>query len=148
MKTRATTYTIALISALSLGAFNTTGSKAETTDGANALIYNNRAYVQDTAYAPNPAPAWKVQDAEIIYVDKAYGPAIYSYPSNVSNQHTAFNIEYIDTAYGPAIYSYPNNNVKHHLELVNNAVKPDNGFIVPASWKMRSVQANAAEIIR
>ncbi|MDD5321480.1 MAG: hypothetical protein PHD43_12860 [Methylococcales bacterium] len=148
MKTRITTHIIAVVSALTMGVLNATGIKAETAAGTSALIYNNRAYVQDIGYAPNPAPAWKVQDAEIIYVDTAYGPAIYSYPTNVSHHHTAFNVEYVDTAYGPAIYSYPRNKGKHHLKLVDNAVNPGNGFIVPASLRMSRVPASTPENIR
>jgi len=148
MKTRSKTHIIAVVSALTMCVLNATGIKAETTEGSSALIYNNRAYVQDIGYAPNPAPAWKVQDAEIIYVSLAYGPAIYSYPSNVSHHHTAFNVEYVDTAYGPAIYSYPRTSVKHHLKLVDNAVNPDNGFIVPTSLRMSRAPASATENIR
>jgi hypothetical protein len=126
MKTRSITHIIAVITALTMGVLNATGIKAETTDGAGVLIYNNRAYVQDIGYAPNPAPAKKVQDAEIIYVNTAYGPAIYSYPANISFHQTAFNVEYVDTAYGPAIYSYPRNNMKHHLKLADYLMKHDN----------------------
>ncbi|MDD5267864.1 MAG: hypothetical protein PHO08_12170 [Methylococcales bacterium] len=138
MKTRLTTRIIAMISVLIMGVLNAAAVKAETTESNNALIYNNRAYVQDIGYAPNPVPAWKVQDAEIIYVNTAYGPATYSYPSNVSYQHTAFNVEYIDTAYGPAIYSYPRNNMKHSLKLGYNTVYPDKSFIIPASYTMKT----------
>jgi hypothetical protein len=116
MKTQATTHLIAVVSALTLSALGITGANAET----NALIYNNRAYVQDIGYAPNPAPARKVEDAKIVFVNMAYGPAIYSYPHNVNHQVTAFNVEYVDMAYGPAIYSYPNNNPKHHLGVDNS----------------------------
>jgi hypothetical protein len=145
MNTRTTTHIIAVASALTIGVLNTSNLKAETVDVTNALIYNNRAYVQDIGYAPNPVPARKVEDAEIIFVSTAYGPAIYSYPSSVSHQVTAFNVEYVDTAYGPAIYSYPNNNPKHHLELVDNADQPSDSFIVPASLKMNGVVSSIAE---
>ncbi len=123
MKTQSITHIIAVITVLTIGVLNATGIKAETTDGGGALIYNNRAYAQDIGYAPNPAPATKVQNAEIIYVNTAYGPAIYSYPSNISFHHTAFNVEYVDTAYGPAIYSYPRNIVKHSLKLADYLLK-------------------------
>lgn len=128
MKTQATTRLIAVVSALTLSALGVTGANAET----NALIYNNRAYVQDIGYAPNPAPAQKVEDAKIVFVNTAYGPAIYSYPHNVNHQVTAFNVEYVDMAYGPAIYSYPNNNPKHHLELVDNSEDTDRNVVAAA----------------
>jgi hypothetical protein len=144
MKTQSTTHTIAVVSVLTLGALGLTGAKAETADGTNALIYHNRAYVQDIGYAPNPVAARKVENAETIYVNNAYGPAIYSYPSNASHQVTAFNVEYTDTAYGSAIYSYPNNNPKHHLELVDNSVITDRS-VIPAALTIRSGAAWIAE---
>lgn len=135
MKTRATIPIIAVTMILSLGVFN--NMKAETTGGSNTLVYNNRAYVHAIEGSPNPVVDWIVHNAEIIYVDKAYGQAIYSYPSNVSNQQTAFNMEYVDTAFGQAIYSYPNNHVMNRLELTDNTMIPGNDFIVPATLKIR-----------
>lgn len=139
MKTRSTTQIIAVASVLSLGALSTATIKAETTDGANALIYNNRAYIHAIQDYPNPVADSKVQKAEIVYVDTAYGPAIYSYPSSVSNQVTAFNVEYVDTAYGPAIYSYPNNNVTHRLQLSDNQGDQGKQYIIPVSSRRDSV---------
>ena len=139
MKTQARKYAIAVASALILSALDIAGAKAETTNATNAtnaMIYNNRAYVQDIGYAPNPVAAWKVEDAKIIYVNNAYGPAIYSYLGNVSNQVTPFNVEYVDTAYGPAIYSYPNNNPKHRLELVDK-LEPTDQNVVPVTLTIR-----------
>ena len=136
MNTRTTTHIIAVASALTIGALNTANLKAETADVTSALIYNNRAYVQDIGYGSNPVAARKVQDAEIIFVNTAYGPAIYSYPSNVRHQVTAFNVEYVDTAYGPAIYSYPNNNPKHRLELVDK-LEPTDQNVVPVTLTIR-----------
>jgi hypothetical protein len=131
-------------SALTLGALGIAGTRAETPDVTQALIYNNRAYVQDIGYAPNPVFARKVEATEIVYLNNAFGPAIYSYPSNSSNQATAFNIEFVDTAYGPALYSYPNNNPKHRLELVDNSEGADNN-VVPAALLIRSGAAWAAK---
>jgi hypothetical protein len=134
MNTRSTTRLIAVVSALAFGALNSVSGKAETTGNTGSLVYNNRAYMQDIGYGPNPAPAQTIQDAEIVFVSNAYGPAIYSYPNNVGNQVTAFNVEYVNTAYGQAIYGYPNNNPKHHLELVDNAVDVGEGAIVPVTF--------------
>jgi hypothetical protein len=144
MNTRTTTHTIAVISVLTIAALNAANLKADSIDGMGALIYNNRAYVQDIGYAPNPVAAKKVENAETVYVDTAYGPAIYSYPSNTNNQVTAFNVEYVDTAYSPAIYSYPNNTPKHHLDLVENAVKTGSGDIVPVVLKLDNIPIRAA----
>lgn len=44
---------------------------------------------------------------QIVYVNQAYGQAIYSYPRVAPDTVTAFNVHYVDQAYGPAIYSYP-----------------------------------------
>lgn len=137
MKTHATTHVITVVSVLALSALCINGVKADSTEVNNTLIYNNRAYAQDIGYGANPAPARKVENAEIIYVNNAYGPTIYSYPSSINHQVTAFNVEYIDTAYGPAIYSYPNNNPKHHLDLVDNAPVTDRN-VVPAALTIRS----------
>ena len=137
MKTQATTHVIAVVSALTLSALGIPGAKAETADVTNALIYNNRAYAQDIGYGDNTAPARKVENAEIIYVNNAYGPAIYSYPSSLSHQITAYNVEYIDMAYGSAIYSYSSNNPKHHLELVDKSEGTDRN-VVPAELTTRS----------
>lgn len=122
---------------------STIGVNAQTTEGTNALIYNNRAYVQSIGDSPNPVADRKVPNAKIIFVNTGYGPAIYSYPSNVAFQHTDFNVEYVDTAYGPAIYSYPYNNPnKHHLKLRDNKVIGFLRSIVPASFGMSRTPAN------
>jgi hypothetical protein len=141
MKTKVTTHTIALISALTLSALGTVVVKAETSGATNTLIYNNRAYVHAIQSAPNPVADKTVQDAEIVYVDKANGQAIYGYPGNVAEQHTAFNVEYVDTAYGQATYSYPNNNPKHFLDLVDNSETSDNNFFVAATLRKGVVPA-------
>ena len=146
MKTRSTTPAIAAISALTLFALNIANSNADAMGDTSSLIYNSRAYVQDIGYGPNPVTAKRVESAEIVFVDTAYGQAIYSYPSNTNNQVTAFNVEYVDTAYGPAIYSYPNHNPKHHLELANNTSNPPENFIVPVSLKVDSVSTSPDEI--
>ncbi|MGZ8184280.1 MAG: hypothetical protein ACXWT1_20235 [Methylobacter sp.] len=133
MKRRSTKNIIAVVSVLTLGALNAAAIKAETTEGANALMYNNSAYIHAIQDSPNPVADRKVENAEIVYVSKGSGPAIYSYPTNVSHQVTAFNVEYVETAYGPAIYSYPNNNVTHRLELSDNQRSQDKHYIAPVS---------------
>ena len=118
-------------------AFSYVGNvQADDTDGSGMLHYDNRAFVHAIHSAPNPAKDTKIEFAKIAYADKAYGQAIYSYPSNVAFQETAFNVEYIDTAHGQAIYGYPNNNpVQHHLELSADTQSQENGFIVPVVLK-------------
>jgi hypothetical protein len=61
----------------------------------------------------NPSPpnlpdvGIRVRNPQIVYVDRAYGPAIYSYPRVGQDIVTPFNVRYVNTAFGPAIYSYP-----------------------------------------
>ncbi len=148
MNTRSTTRFIAVVSALAFGALSSVSSKAETAGNTGSLVYNNRAYVQDIGYGPNPAPAQTIQDAEFVFVSNAYGPAIYSYTNNVGNQVAAFNVEYVDTAYGQALYSYPNNNPKHHLELVDNAVDVSKGAIVPVAFTTGIATVNTTRFNR
>jgi hypothetical protein len=124
------------MSAFVAGFFNMGNIQADVIDGAGTLNFDNRAYVHAIHNAPNPAESRKVEFAKIAYADKAYGQAIFSYPSNVAFQETAFNVEYVDTAYGQAIYNYPNNNtVKPHLELSAETQSPADKFIVPAAFK-------------
>jgi len=145
MKTTTTTHTIAVISVLTLGLLSSASAMADTVKSANALIYNSHAAIYAINDAPNPVADQTIPNAEIVYVDTAYGPAIYSYPSNRSFQHTAFNVEYVDTAYGPALYSYPTHQVKHRLSLVDNT-NLDNRFIVPASFSGNNSSVRTAEI--
>jgi hypothetical protein len=147
MNTRSTIHDIAAIVVLTLNTAYVATIQADTTENANGLYYTNRAYVHAIAEQPNPIADEKIQDAEIVYVDKAYGQAIYSYPSNVNNTVTAFNVEYIDTAFGQAIYSYPNNTSKHHLDLVENAVNTESGDIVPVVLKLDNIPIRAARTV-
>jgi hypothetical protein len=56
---------------------------------------------------------------QIVYVDQAYGQAIYSYPRVAPDTVTAFNVHYVDQAYGPAIYSYPGlNDTRGFVEVL------------------------------
>ena len=148
MKTKTTTHTIAVIAALTVATLGTVPTKADSVDGTNALIYNNRAYVHAIQGSPNPVADSAVKGAEIVYVDKAYGQAIFSYPTNLAFQHTEFNVEYVDTAYGQAIYSYPNNNVKHHLNLVGDSDVRDSGLIIPAAVNISETPAGAIGTLR
>ena len=92
--------------------------QAEIAGDAGSLSYTNRAYVNAIPGDPNPVADTTIEFAKIVYADRAFGQAIYSYPSNSAMQETDFNVEYVDTAHGQAIYSYPNNNpVKPRLTL-------------------------------
>lgn len=135
MKTQSTKPIVTVIAALTIGASNVGVVKADSSVGVGSLIYDNSAYIYPIHGSPNPAADRKVQDAEIVYVNMAYGPAIYSYSSNVAFQSTDFNVHYIDTAHGPAIYSYPSNNPQpqHRLNLVSNVQSLDNRFVTPVS---------------
>jgi len=139
MKTQSIKPVAAVIAAITIGALNVNAANAEATGAFGDLIYNNNGYIYSIPTAPNPVPDVKVQNAEIVFVSLASGPAIYSYPSNVEFQSTAFNVQYTDTAYGPAIHSYPSNTAKaakFQLNLTSNdkaAENELNRFITPAS---------------
>lgn len=113
-----------LIATLIIGAFNAGIAKADAKKGGNGLIYTNRSIIHAIHGSPNPVVDRMVKGARIVYVDKANGPAIYSYPSQVAHQSVEFNVQYIDTAHGPAIYSYPGHTNQHRLELVDKANEP------------------------
>lgn len=127
---------LTLMSAFIAGSININDVQAREDIGS--LNYDNRAYVHAIHNAPNPVSDVKVQSAKIAYADKAYGQAIYSYPSTVVFQESEFNVEYVDTAYGQAIYSYPNNNlVTHHLELSSIKQSPADTSTVPVVFKSK-----------
>jgi hypothetical protein len=132
-----------VISALISGFINMNYVQADVEGEAGTLSYDNRAYVHAIPNAPNPVSAKKIEFAKIVHADKAYGPAIYSYPSAVAFQETDFNVEYVDTAFGQAIYSYPNNNpVKPRLELSAETQNPADNLIVPVVLNKSTVTTN------
>lgn len=147
MKTQNKKHIVTIIAVLTTGVLNASVVQAETAKNSE-LIYNNRAYTPAIRSYPNTVADRKAEGAEIIYVDNSSGPAIYSYPSNIAFQTTAFNVEYVSTAYGPAIYSYPNNNVKHRLKLVKNENTLDKRFISPVSVTLSNNPLKAAESSR
>lgn len=133
MKTQNKKHIAAIIAVLTIGVLNASAVQAEALENGG-FIYNDRAYTPAIQSYPNAVVDHQVDGAKIIYVDQSAGPAIYSYPSSVALQTTDFNVEYVSTAYGPAIYSYPNSNVKHHLRLVESGNAPDDQqFITPVS---------------
>lgn len=135
---------IIAISALISGFINMSYVQADVMNEAGTLSYDNRAYVHAIHNAPNPVSDKKVEFAKIVYADKAYGQATYSYPSNIAFQETDFNVEYVDTAFGQAIYSYPNNNpVKPHLDLSAETQSPADNLIVPVVLKKSTVTNTA-----
>ena len=76
--------------------------------GLGRLSYTNQADGPAIAgYAARPGTEIAAPHARIVYVDQAYGQAIYSYPRVAPDITTAFNVEYIDPGFGQAIYSYP-----------------------------------------
>jgi hypothetical protein len=117
-------------------AINSGSVLAGLADEDGSLHYDNRAYVHAIHGAPNPVSDRKIESAKIAYADKAYGQAIYSYPSTIAFTEVGFNVEYVDTAYGQAIYSYPNNNpVRPHLDLSANSFSNEDNEVVPVRFK-------------
>lgn len=59
----------------------------------------------------------------LVYVNRAYGPAIHSYEYTGDEIVVAWNVEYVDTAFGQAIYSYGKKQAEGSLELLPVARK-------------------------
>lgn len=76
---------------------------------SGTMVYNSNAAVYSIHNAPNPVQAQVVEQAEMVYVSPANGPAIYGYPSRVEPKTVKLEMIYVDQAYGQAIYSYPHN---------------------------------------
>jgi hypothetical protein len=74
------------------------------------LIYLNKAFNNAIySYLAPESIVFEVKNPQIVYVNKAYGQSIYSYPRVGPDRVTAFNVQYVSPAYGQAIYSYPGN---------------------------------------
>jgi hypothetical protein len=54
--------------------------------GPIAVIYTNAAYSRAISGSPNPAPELKAISRRGIYLNQAYGPAIYSYPGRPNSE--------------------------------------------------------------
>lgn len=77
----------------------------------SGLVYTSTALSQAIfSYLNLEGTEQRAIQPQIVYVDQAYGQAIYSYPRVAADTVTAFNVRYVDQAYGPAIYSYPSLN--------------------------------------
>lgn len=106
MKTHTKTI-IAMIAAMAIISI----ANADTAT-SGTVVYDSQAAIYTIHNAPNPIPARVVENAGMVYVSQANGPAIYSYPSTVEQKAVKLQMMYVDQAYGPAIYSYPHSH-KH-----------------------------------
>lgn len=89
--------------------FERHGSVSGTTSQPG-LIYVDKAFNNAIySYWALDGMRFEVKHPEIVYVSKAYGQSIYSYPRIGPDTVTAFNLEYVSPAFGQAIYSYPGN---------------------------------------
>ncbi|GAB6140890.1 hypothetical protein JCM14076_16190 [Methylosoma difficile] len=95
---------IAMIAAMTI----TSIANADTT-ASGTIVYDSNAAIYSIHNSPNPVQAQVVEHAEMVYVNQANGPAIYSYPSRVEPKAVKLEMIYVDQAYGQAIYSYPHN---------------------------------------
>ncbi|AEF99949.1 hypothetical protein [Methylomonas methanica] len=75
-----------------------------------ALIYQSKSANPSIYSYLNSVPGKVSAKPELVYVSRAYGPAIHSYAHVGAEMVVPWNVEYVDTAYGQAIYSYDNNN--------------------------------------
>lgn len=134
------------VSVLTAGAFAFTHAEA----AENGLYYNNRGFTNVIPGDVNSVSDVKSENPRIVYVNLAYGPAVYSYPVNTPSPQTEFNMTYVDMAYGPAIYSYPRNGQdrhipKHRLHLgANSRHRAASGAAVPTGLSGQGARTDAA----
>ena len=79
MNTQNKKHIAAVIAVLTIGVLNASAVQAEAVENGG-LIYNDRAYTPAIQSYPNAVVDRNADGAKIIYVDKSAGPAIYSYP--------------------------------------------------------------------
>ena len=103
---------------------------SQTESDGSALVYNNPGAVHAIPDAPNPIPARVSTNAEVIYVNPAFGPAIYSYPGNAPEVKAEFDPRYVDAAHGQAIASYPYNKGSRDSITVEGIVRWINDTVV------------------
>lgn len=89
--------------------FNVGATETSKHGNDAALIYQSKSANPSIYSYPNSVPGQVSAKPELVYVSRAYGPAIHSYAHVGSEISVPWNVEYIDTAYGQAIYSYDNN---------------------------------------
>jgi hypothetical protein len=91
---------------IGVGALFVLIASAAYADSDAELIYQPQTAHHGIYSYPASVPAEVSRSPELIYVDQAYGPAIYSYRHAGNETASAYNVEYVDTADSPAIYSY------------------------------------------
>jgi hypothetical protein len=91
MKTQANIQTIvAIASVIASGAVSAHGDQLTTANLAKTqvveVVYDDPAYNRGIHGYPNLVPSVPVERGNILYVDKAVGQAIYSYPRNAGSR--------------------------------------------------------------
>jgi len=104
MKTHTKTI-IAMIAAMTI----VTSIANADTAASGTIIYDSNAAIYSIHNSPNPVQPQRLENAEMVYVSQAKGPAIYSYHSRVEQTPVKLQMIYVDQAYGPAIFSFPHN---------------------------------------
>jgi hypothetical protein len=76
------------------------------TQSGPRLIYQSRSINHNIySYLSRLAGELSIKP-KLIYVSRAYGPAIHSYRHSGTEQTAEWNVEYVNKAYNPAIFSY------------------------------------------
>ncbi len=91
--------------------------KTAVADGGQ-LIYQSHFANHAIQSYPASIPGEAAPKPELIYVNRAFGPAIHSYLHAGNETAVPWNVEYVDTAYGQAIYSYESVQPKGSVELL------------------------------
>lgn len=86
------------------------------------LTYNSQSNNHNIFSYPNSVENKTSLQAELVYVSRAYGPAIYSYSHSGTETTVPLNVGYVDTAYNPAIYSYESPLINGEVDVLPTVI--------------------------
>jgi hypothetical protein len=97
-----------IISGLILGllSLNAGANDRVNVQNSTPLTFNSHSINHNIYSYPNAIENKTSLQAELVYVSRANGPAIYSYSHSGTETTVPLYVGYVDTAYNPAIYSY------------------------------------------
>jgi hypothetical protein len=102
---------VALVGMLAL-ALPAVGRESVRPD-SSAVVFNSQSANHAIYSYDSVTPAITRHVPTVLYVSRAYGPAIHGYAHAGAESVGAWDVEYVSRAYGPAIYSYPSS---HRLD--------------------------------
>jgi hypothetical protein len=101
-----TTALVSILAGLGLSAPASSHHRSAASDAAMTYVspaFNNAIY----GYPNIKGTVQTIAAPRLVYVDQAYGQAIYSYLRVGTDKASALRPIYVDPAWGQAIYSYP-----------------------------------------